>query len=185
VGSRVGRRVIAEVAAAPAEQRCAEGDRQDRVPSRENLLVRNACETDPVISRAAVRLRAAVIASADRRPVALPAPWPAGRRWAAAFTPDLDVVAHWPAFTLLRVTELSRKGELRRVGRTLLAALPAIGHDPVRQAVRGVLDDERHYGVASTWFVLCGTPTLATMRAGDLTYRPEAPAAVAILDELA
>jgi len=182
---RVVLRRIADVAAATAEQRSAARDRHGRVPSRENLLVRHTCETDPVISRAAVGLRAAVIASAGRRPVALAAPWPDGRRWAAAFTHDLDVVAHWPVFTLLRVAELSRKGELRRVGRTLLAALSAVGHDPVGQAVRRVLDDERHYGVVSTWFVLCGTPTLATMRAGDLTYRPEAPAAVAILDELA
>jgi len=182
---RVVLRRVTDVAAATAEQRSAARDRHGRVPSGENLLVRSACETDPIISRAAVRLRAAVIASADRRPVALAAPWPDGRRWAAAFTHDLDVVAHWPVFTVLRVAELSRKAELRRAGRTLLAALAAVGHDPVRQGVRRVLDDEGHYGVVSTWFVLCGTPTLATMRAGDLTYRPEAPAAAAILDEVA
>src|SRR5256712_9111102 len=144
-----------------------------------------ACETDPVFSRAAVRSRVAVIASGDRRPVALAAPWADGRRWAAGFTHGLDVVAHWPVFTLLRVAELSRKAELRRAGRTLLAALAAVGHDPVRQGVRRVLDDEGHYGVVSTWFVLCGTPTLASMRAGDLTYRPEAPPAAAILDQVA
>src|SRR5439155_25453127 len=118
-------------------------------------------------------------------PVARAAPCPDGRRGAAAFTHPPDVVAPWPVLTLLRVAELSRKAELRRAGRTLLAALAAVGHDPVRQGVRRVLDDEGHYGVVSTWFVLCGTPTLATMRAGDLTYRPEAPAAAAILDEVA
>src|SRR5256885_6263019 len=37
---------------------------------------------------------------------------------------------------------------------------------------RTLLETERQHGVLSTWFVLCGTPTLATMRAGDLTYRP-------------
>jgi hypothetical protein len=48
-----------------------------------------------------------------------------------------------------------------------------------------MLDDERERGITSTWFVLCGTPTFATMRAGDLTYHPDGPAARAILRELA
>jgi len=182
---RVVLRRIADVATAAAEQRSGARDRYGRVPSSENLLVQNTLEADPVISRAAVRLRAAVIASAGRRPVALVAPWPDGKRWAAVVTHDLDVVALWPVFTLLRIAELSRKRELRRVGRTLRAALLAIGRDPVGRAVRSLLDDERSRGVVSTWFVLCGTPTFATMRAGDLTYHPEAPATAALLRELA
>src|SRR5439155_486411 len=131
---RVVLRRVTDVAAATAEQRSAARDRHGRVPSGESLLVGSACETDPIISRAAVRLRAAVIASADRRPVALAAPWPDGRRWAAAFTHDLDVVAHWPVFTVLRVAELSRKAELRRAGRTLLGA-HAGGGVPLRHDV--------------------------------------------------
>jgi len=177
-------RRIGDVATAAAERGTTARDRYDRVPSRENALVQAGLEADPVVSRAATRLRAAVIAAAARRPVALAAPWPDGKRWAAAFTHDLDIVAHWPLFTLLRLAELGRKGELRRVGRTVLAALSAVGRDPVGRAVRRVLDEERSNGVVSTWFVLSGTPTLATMRAGDLTYRTDAPAAQAILREL-
>src|SRR5207247_8536633 len=69
-------------------------------------------------------------------------------------------------------------------GRTLGSALAATGRDPVGQGIRTLLETERQHGVLSTWFVLCGTPTLATMRAGDLTYRPEAPAAAAIVRSL-
>ena len=178
-------RRIGEVANASTERATSSRDRYDRVPSSENELVQAELAADPVVSRAAARLRDAVIASAGRRPVALATPWPDGKRWAAAFTHDLDVVAYWPLFTLLRVAELARKGELARVGRAALAGLAAIGRDPVAQAVRQVLDDERDHGIVSTWFVLCGTPTFATMRAGDLTYRPEGRAARAILGALA
>ena len=175
---------IGEVATAMTECRSTARDRYDRVPSRENELVQAGLASDPVISRAAVAVRAAVIATAGRRPLAFAAPWPEGKRWAAAFTHDLDIVAYWPLFTLLRIAELARKGELRRVGRTAGAALRAIGRGPVARAVRRLLDDEGDQGVVSTWFVLCGTPSFATMRAGDLTYRPEAPATRAILDAL-
>jgi hypothetical protein len=181
---RVVLRRIADVAAGTAEQRSTTRDRHGRVPSAENALVRTALHADPVVSRAAGQLRAAVIASADRRPVALAAPWPNGRRWAAALTHDLDIVAHWPVFTLLRIAELSRKGQWRRAGRSLLSAIRALPRDPVREGVWGVLDDEAALGVVSTWFVLCGSPTFATMRAGDLTYRPDAVATQAILREL-
>ena len=174
-------RRIGDVATAATERRATARDRYDRVPSRENELVQAGLAADPVVSQAAMRLRAAVTMSAGRRPVALVAPWPNGKRWAAAFTHDLDVVALWPVFTLLRLAELTRKGELQRIGRTALAALSAIGRDPVARAVRCVLDDERAQGIVSSWFVLCGTPTFATMRAGDLTYRPEARAARAIV----
>lgn len=177
-------RRIGEVATARTEWRSTSRDRYDRVPARENELVQAGLASDPVISRAAVALRTAVIATAGRRPLAFVAPWPDGRRWAAAFTHDLDVVAYWPLFTLLRIAELTRKGELRRIGRVALGAVSAIGRDPVARAVRGVLDDECAHGIVSTWFVLCGTPSFATMRAGDLTYRSEGRAAQAILDTL-
>jgi hypothetical protein len=38
--------------------------------------------------------------------------------------------------------------------------------------------------VRSSWVVLCGKPTLATARAGDLTYRPDAPATRRIFDAI-
>jgi peptidoglycan/xylan/chitin deacetylase (PgdA/CDA1 family) len=50
--------------------------------------------------------------------------------------------------------------------------------------VREVLDIEAHYAARSTWFVLCGTPTLATARAGDLTYSPESRLTRRILDAI-
>jgi hypothetical protein len=46
---------------------------------------------------------------------------------------------------------------------------------PVRDGVQAILDAER--GLASTWFVLCGTPTARTFKQGDLTYDPESAAA--------
>jgi hypothetical protein len=52
----------------------------------------------------------------------------------------------------------------------------------VWSAVRELLAVEAAYSVRSTWFVLCGRPTLATARAGDLTYRPDSRAARRILD---
>jgi len=182
--SRAALRQITAVAGAAAEHRTAARDRHGRVPSAENALVRHGLDAEPIVSRAATRLRAAVIASAGRRRVVLATPWPDGKRWAAAFTHDLDVVAYWPLFTLLRLAELARKGQLGRWGRTLGSALAATGRDPVGQGIRTLLETERQHGVLSTWFVLCGTPTLATMRAGDLTYRPESPAAAAIVRSL-
>ena len=177
-------RLVTAVAGATAEQDSAARDRYGRVPATTNALVQAGLETEPVVSRAALRLRDAVLASAGRRQVSLVAPWPRGKRWAAVFTHDLDVVAYWPLFTLRRLAELARKAELTRCARTGLAALAAVGRDPVGQGVRGVLDTERAQAVISTWFVLCGTPTLATMRAGDLTYAPESRAATRIIQEL-
>ena len=71
------------------------------------------------------------------------------------------------------MAELARKGDGGRIGRTIGAALAAVGRDPVLAGVREVLEVERSLGITSTWFVLCGTPTLGTTVAGDLTYRPE------------
>jgi hypothetical protein len=138
-------------------------------------------ERHPVVSEAAVRLREAAIAAAGRRMVRLAAPWPDGKRWAAAFTHDLDVVALWPVFAALRTLELARKAQLGAALRTVAAATLGIGRDPVWRGVTKLLERERAAGVASTWFILCGTPTAATMRAGDLTYAPESPAARRIL----
>jgi hypothetical protein len=99
-----------------------------------------------------------------------------------ALTHDLDVVDHWPAFTLLRFTELTRRGRIGLGLEVAGAALGSVLGDPVRRAAETVLAAERAADIRSTWFVLCETPTLATMRAGDVTYRPEGPRARRILD---
>ena len=48
--------------------------------------------------------------------------------------------------------------------------------------MHSVLDADRRAGVISTWFLLCGTPTLDTFRRGDLGYRPESRAVRRIID---
>jgi len=177
-------RRIAELATGAAERRSTARDRFGRVPSTENELVQQSIAAQPTVAIAAARLREAVVAGAGRRPIALLTPWPEGKRWAAAITHDLDVVDLWPVFTALRMAELARKGELQRVVRTALSALVSIGRDPVQRALRALLDVEKERGIVSSWFVLCGTPTFGTMRAGDLTYRPEGRGAQAALQAL-
>jgi hypothetical protein len=179
-------RAVIDVAGAAVEQRATARDRYGRVPSSENPLVREGggLEREPIIQRAALALQEAARRAAGRRPFRTVAGWPDGRRWAAAFTHDLDVVAWWPAFTLLRAAELARKGAFSRLARVAAAAAGA-GWDPVTQGVDGVLAEEAKTQVRSTWFILCGTPTLRTMRAGDLTYRPESPKVRRILTRVA
>jgi hypothetical protein len=177
-------RRLGEIAAGTSEQRSTVRDRFGRVPSTENVPVQQGVAGDPVVARAAQQLRDAVLASAGRRPVGSLAPWPDGRRWAAAITHDLDVVDRWPVFTALRLAELGRKGQIGRAARVLGAAARSLGRDPVQRGLQQLLDAERSRNIASTWFVLCGTPTFRTMRAGDLTYRPEGRGARAALHAL-
>ena len=178
-------RLVTEIAGAVREQHATSYDRSDRVPSATNHLVESGYERVPVLSFAATELRRAVVAVAARRPVRLLAPWPHAKRWAVALSHDLDVVAKWPVFTALRIAELARKGALDRVRQVVLAAIKSAGRDPVWTGIQVILEAERARNVRSTWFILCGTPTLATMRAGDLTYLPESPAARRILSALA
>lgn len=179
-------RAVIDVTGGAVEQRATARDRYSRVPSSENPLVREGLEREPVIQRAALALQNAARRAAGRRPFRTVAAWPDGRRWAAAFTHDLDVVAWWPAFTLLRAAELARKGAFGRLARvTAAAAAAGWGGDPVTRGVDGVLAQEGKTHVRSTWFILCGTPTLRTMRAGDLTYRPESAKARRILTRVA
>lgn len=179
---RVALARLAAIATGDADQRSAARDRFGRTPSSENALVAEGLEAEPIVSRAAGRLREAAVQAAGRRAFRLLAPWPNGHRWAAAFSHDLDVVRLWPAFTLLRLAELLRKGAAGRAMRALAAALGGALGRPVWDGARRLLEAERAHGVPSTWFILSGTPTLATMRAGDLTYRPESVAARRILD---
>jgi hypothetical protein len=173
---------VADVGGAEAEQRSSASDRYGRVPAGATRIVREGLERDPIVSIVARSLADAVRAVAGRRPVLVVDPWPDGRHWAAALSHDLDVVAWWPAFTALRLAELARHGELARVAQVLGAATRSIARTPVWSAVQSLLAVEAAYSVRSTWFVLCGQPTLATARAGDLTYRPDSRAARRILD---
>jgi hypothetical protein len=177
-------RLVSRISGAVDEQRSPHSDRFGRVPPSDNFLAARSLERDPVVDRFAITLRTAVVEAAGPRRVALVAPWPEGRRWAMAMTHDLDVVALWPVFTAMRLMELARKGRARDVVATLTSAVSGLTGDPVWNAARRVLDVERTHGVRSTWFIITGTPTLATMRAGDVTYAPESAAARRILDAI-
>jgi hypothetical protein len=61
-------RAVAEVAGAGIEQRASGRDRHGRVPSGDNPLAAAGREREPLVSRAAVALRAAVMRVAGRRP---------------------------------------------------------------------------------------------------------------------
>lgn len=174
-------RLIARVASAGDEQHATEYDRHGRVPSSVNVLVRERAERTPVLHEAARAVCEAVERAAGARPVRYLARWPDGRSWAAAVTHDLDVVAAWPAFAALRWAELLRGGHAALAARAVAAAAASALASPVERGVAEILDVEATHGVRATWFVLCGTPTLRTVRAGDLTYRPESPRARRIL----
>lgn len=167
-------RLVAGVASARTERESSARDRHGRVPPAANALIAQSLERDPVVSRAARSLRDAVARAAGPRPVYLAVPWPGGRRWAAAITHDLDVAGWWPLFTGLRVAELAAKGEVRLSLRVLGAAASSLAGDPVTAGAAALLEDEAAHGVPATWFVICGTPTVATFTAGDITYLPEA-----------
>ncbi len=173
-------RAVSDVGGAGLEQRVTAVDRHGRVPSIDNPAVAAGREREPVVSTAAHALRTAVENAAGHRPVLTVAPWPDGRRWAAAFTHDVDVVAVWPIFTALRLAELVAKGQLRTAGAVVRAAGGHVLRDPVMLGVSEVLHIEHRAGVTSTWFVLCGTPTLDSFRQGDLTYRPTSARARAL-----
>jgi hypothetical protein len=175
---------VLNVAGAETERRSPVRDRYGRVPSSENPLVAESEERQPVVTTAAVALRDRVRQAAGQRRVHVLSPWPDGKRWAAAFTHDVDVVAGWPAFTALRLVELLRKSELARAKRVVTSALGAAIRDPAWAGMSDVLSREREEGVLSTWFLLCGQPTLATWRAGDLTYSPDSPSVRRLLDAL-
>ncbi len=171
-----------DIVGAAAEQRSDARDRFDRVPPTANPLVAAEAWDRPLVSTIAGELRAATREAAGRRPFRTVAPWPDGRPWAAAITHDVDVVTGWPAFTLMRVGELVRRGELSRAATVVAAAAARVGRNPVRQGIDNVLDVERDAGVLSTWFFLTGSPSLATWRRGDITYAIESRAARSIVD---
>jgi hypothetical protein len=173
---------VTDLAGAGVEQASTAADRHGRVPSTANPLVRAGKEREPIVQRWAAAVGRAVREAAARRPVRFVAPWPEGRRWAAAMTHDLDVVSGWPVFTLLRAAELGHAGEWRRLTASLRAALGALGRHPVQAGIRGILESERAAGIHSTWFVLCGTPTVSAWLSGDVTYTLDSPPARMLLD---
>lgn len=161
---------VTAIAGAAAEQGTDRTDRHGRVPADANLLVEWGVERVPIVSQWARSLRVMVQQAAGMRPVRYLVPWPGGKRWAAAFTHDVDVVAGWPVFTVLRLLELLRGGHLSRAGRVAWAAAGSVLRSPAWQGVRDVLGAEEAHGVRSTWFFLCGRRTLDTWRRGDVTY---------------
>ncbi len=163
------------LAGAVAEQESTARDRHGRVPSSENPLVRAGQERSPWVSRAARSLREAVLSHAGGRPVRTIAPWPGGRRWAAAFTHDLDVARLWPLFTGQRLFELGRKRQLARIARVLRTLPGSFIGNPVRAGVEEILAIEAEHGVASTWFVIAGVPSIRSTLQGDVTYSVETP----------
>jgi hypothetical protein len=177
-------RLVLDVAGAEVEQRATAADRFGRVPSAETAIVKESAEREPVISLAARALAVAVRDAAGRRMLRYVDPWPDGRRWAVSLTHDLDVVEWWPAFTTLRLAELMRHGEIARALRVAASAIASVGRPVVWDAIAALLDTEARHDVRSSWFVLCDRPTMATARAGDLTYRPDAPQARRIFDAL-
>ena len=137
----------------------------------------SGAERAPVVGDTAIALREAIRRAAGRRLFRVLAPWPGGHRWAAALTHDVDVVAGWPAFTALRLVELARKKHFAAALRVIAAIPGTVLYNPPWRGITDVIACEQAADVPSTWFVLCGTPTINTMRAGDLTYRPESAAA--------
>lgn len=169
--------LVARIASAADEQLTDAADRHGRVPPERSIVVREGVEREPVVHEAARRLRESVIAAAGRRRVRFLSPWPDGRRWAVALTHDVDIVAAWPAFAAMRWLELVRGGHPGLAARAMRAAAGNALGAPVPRAVEAILAAEERHGVRATWFFLCGTPTIATIRRGDLTYRPESRAA--------
>jgi len=169
--------LVANIVGAVDEQRSSESDRYERVPPHVNTLVHHAEERDPVVNRVANGLHYTVRAAAGTRRVVLLSPWPDGKRWAMAMTHDLDVVDFWPAYSALRIGQLLSHGDLPRAVAVAASAGPALLGNPVHRAAEHILDVERRHGIKSTWFVIAGTPTLASLRAGDVTYAPESSTA--------
>lgn len=179
-------RRVGELVSMQSDGADAPKDRHGRPVSEANQLVRAGTERTPVVSEVANVLRTAMMHAAAEagRPYFGAHLWPHRKLWAACLSHDLDVASLWPAFTALRVAELAKKGDLSRVARVVASAGASLLGDPVRDGVRAVLDAERAVGAHSTWFIICASPTLATVRAGDVTYLPEHRRVRAILEAL-
>ncbi|MSR07496.1 MAG: hypothetical protein EXR93_10585 [Gemmatimonadetes bacterium] len=177
--------MLGALAGGVADQKAPERDRFERVPAHVNPMVVAGRFREPIVSRAGGILRRAAEQAAGRRPVRTIAPWPDGRRWAMALTHDLDLVAGWPWYNHLRAAQLAARFHLVQAMQVLAYGAAALGRNPVWRAVRDLLDAEHEFGLRSTWFIICGTPAFASIRAGDVTYLPESPAVKRILAAVA
>jgi peptidoglycan/xylan/chitin deacetylase (PgdA/CDA1 family) len=169
--SRAALHLVVELAGAAVEQRSQSRDRHGRVPAACNPLVQGGIERTLPVQALAENLARAVATAAGPGATWRLVPWPEGRRWAAAFTHDLDVVTGWPVFAVLRWVELLRKGEIARATVAMKSAALATPYGPVAEGVNAILDRERGAGVRSTWFVLAGRPGPRSWLRGDITYR--------------
>ncbi|MEP6574650.1 MAG: hypothetical protein ABJD11_18260, partial [Gemmatimonadota bacterium] len=176
---------IADLAGAGLEQGAVTVDPFERTPATENPLVASGLTRRPVVQEAARELRAAIGTAAGQRPAYFLPPWPDGHRWAAAISHDVDVIDWWPAFTGLRLVELLSRGKIGLAARVIAAAIASSFGDPVWQGLDAIMRIEAELGIRSTWFILTGTPTFATMTRGDLTYLPEGRRASRLLSTLA
>ena len=152
-----------------AERTGSVRDARGRVPAAFNAMVTSGRSLEPVLQHHAAALRDAVAQARGGMPTLL-APWPGGARWAVALTHDLDLVRWWGLGYAARSLELLRRGEWRRWRRATGAALGAIGGRPVFAAIERLLQVEADLGIASTWFVMAGSPTFRSVLAGDVTY---------------
>lgn len=176
-------RLVADLVTASGDA-AAEKDRHGRPVSASNRLVQDGAERWPVVSLLARGLREAALRAASDRPCYVVEAWPQGKPFAAALSHDLDVVDHWPVFTALRLRELQQRNDWPRVKQVLGAAAAAIVGDPVMRGIDAVLAAEAAAAVRSTWFIICGPKSFASMKAGDVTYRPDGAAVRRILAAL-
>lgn len=168
-------RIVADLVTAASDDG-APTDAHGRPVSGANRLVKAGVERWPVVSLLASGLRQATRLAAGDRPCFVVEAWPHGRTFAAALSHDLDVVEHWPVFTALRLRELQRRKDWRRINHVMGAAIGGLLRNPVWRGVEAVLTAEQRAEARSTWFIICGPKSLASMRAGDVTYRPDGAA---------
>ena len=177
-------RWVADIAGAGIEQRTVSRDRFGRVPAEENPVVLAGLEREPIISQAAVVLREQAVQAARGRPVRIAPAWPANKLWALSLTHDLDGVEWWPIFSGVRLLESLKRGNGRLALHVLTGIGQSIAKDPLGDGARNVLAFSRAVNVSTTWFVLCGSPTLRSILQGDLTYDPDGDSARSIIRQV-
>jgi hypothetical protein len=175
---------VADVAGAGIEQRSLSRDPLGRVPASENPLVRAGLEREPVISQGALLLREEVLRAAGGRTVRIAPAWPLNKLWAMSLTHDLDGVEWWPIFSGVRLLESLKRRNARLALRVLSGFGRSIGRDPLGDGARNVLAFSKELEVSTTWFVLCGSPTLGTILQGDVTYDPDRRPARSIIGQV-
>ncbi len=178
-------RWIVETSSARAEQESSARDRYGRVPTSENAGVRAKSERSAPIHAAASAFRGSVLAASGARDVRLVPAWPDRKSWAVAWTHDLDGVSAWPLFSGLRLIESAKRRSFGLLRRVAAGALRSIGRDPLGDGARELLSFLASRRLATTWFVLCGTPTWRTLLRGDLTYVPEGKPARRLIEAIA